>query len=238
MRRIIVFQRIPGLLVPLYEKATRLVIDSYYGPLARNVVAFLKAGKILDLGTGPGYLPVEILKRSDRLTITALDLSPRLIRAAGENAHRAGVADRVCFRVGNAAKIPFRASAFDMVISTGMLHMLRDPVRVLQECHRVLKPGGEAWIFDPAQVSAKVDMKVWISSLTVLERILFRLFRLYTKLNPARSYTREELTRMIQNTPFREYRIQGQAAEVKLTLRKAPVSQRETFGGEKKAGDR
>jgi ubiquinone/menaquinone biosynthesis C-methylase UbiE len=224
MRRIIVFQSIPGPLVPLYEKATRLVIESYYGPLARKVVAFRKAGKILDLGTGPGYLPIEMLKRSDRLTITALDLSPRLIRAAGENARRAGVADRVCFRVGNAAKIPFEASAFDMVISTGMLHMLRDPVRVLQECHRVLKPGGEAWMFDPAQVSAKVDMNEWISSLTVLERVLFRFFRFYTKLNPARSYTREELMQMIEHTPFQEYHIQTQATEVKLTLRKAPVS--------------
>ena len=221
MRRIVLFESIPAPLAPLYEKATRLVIQSYYAPLSEEVVSFLKEGALLDLGTGPGYLPIEVVKRSPSITIKAIDLSPKLIQMARENARREGVADRVTFHVGNAAKIPFEDCSFHMVISTGMLHMLRDPVRVLNECYRVLRPRGEAWIYDPAQVSAKVDMDKWMASLTPFERILFRFFGFYTKLNPARTYTRKELVGMIDQTPFQEYHIQKEGREVKLTLRKS-----------------
>ena len=55
-------ERIPGVLASTYEKATRLVIDTYYCEVAKEVVAHLDDGIILDIGTGPGYLPIEIAK--------------------------------------------------------------------------------------------------------------------------------------------------------------------------------
>jgi ubiquinone/menaquinone biosynthesis C-methylase UbiE len=139
---------------------------------------------------------------------------------AKENARRAKVADRVWFQVGNAARIPYGECEFNLVISTGMLHMLRDPVRVLQECYRVLKPGGEAWVYDPAQVSAAVDMNKWIASLTPVEKILFKLFGMYARLNPARTYSKRELVRMADQTSFQEYHIRKEKREVKVVLRK------------------
>ena len=57
-KRKILVERIPGLFVTLYEKAARMAIDTYYVPVANEVVANLKDGDILDLGTGPGYLPI------------------------------------------------------------------------------------------------------------------------------------------------------------------------------------
>ena len=98
--------------------------------MARDVVARLEAGKILDLGTGPGYLPVEIARISSAITIVGVDLSARLIRTAKKNALRAGLENRVHFETGNASSLDFPDAFYDMVISTGMLHMLRKPVNI------------------------------------------------------------------------------------------------------------
>ena len=55
-------ERIPGPLASSYEKATRLAIDLYYSKVADEIVSNFQQGLMLDLGTGPGYLPIEILK--------------------------------------------------------------------------------------------------------------------------------------------------------------------------------
>jgi ubiquinone/menaquinone biosynthesis C-methylase UbiE len=145
MKEWIKIERIPGVLASAYEKATRMVIESYYRPVAAEIVAHLNEGTILDMGTGPGYLPVEIAKRSPALTVIGVDLSRKLIEIARSNASKAGLADQLTFKSGNAGRLEFSDSSFDMVISTGMLHSLKEPVAVLQEIHRVLKAGREAW---------------------------------------------------------------------------------------------
>ena len=104
---------------------------------------------MLDLGTGPGYLPIEILKRSSGIKIIGVDLSRRLIHMARDNARRAGLSDRLSFEFGNSSRLRFNDGEFDMVLSTGMLHSLKQPVRVFQEIYRVLKKGGIIRISTP-----------------------------------------------------------------------------------------
>jgi methylase of polypeptide subunit release factors len=44
----------------------------------------MNKGLILDLGTGPGHLPVEIVKIAPEINIIGVDLSRRLIKVAGQ----------------------------------------------------------------------------------------------------------------------------------------------------------
>ena len=97
MKQRTIIERIPAPFASLYEKATRMVIASYYGPVAEEIVASLKAGTILDLGTGPGYLPIEIVKRSPSIRVIGIDLTRKLINTAKLNALKNGVADRLHF---------------------------------------------------------------------------------------------------------------------------------------------
>ena len=221
MKPWIKIERIPGVLASAYEKATRLVIDSYYRRVAEEIVAHLANGTILDLGTGPGYLPIEIAKRSSDIHIIGVDLSRKLIEMARSNAAKAGFADRLDFQRGNAGRLEFDDASFDLVISTGMLHSLKEPVNVLQEIYRVLKAGREAWIFDPAKVTSAVDRKKWKASLNLRERFFLRMFQLSGLHKPIKTYTREQAADLIKQTDFKNYWIDEQDKEIKIKLKKA-----------------
>jgi ubiquinone/menaquinone biosynthesis C-methylase UbiE len=219
-KRKILIERIPGVFATLYEKASRLVRDTYYVKLAEEIVGHLPEGRILDLGTGPGYLPIEIVKKAPGLKAVGIDLSPKLIRMAQENAQRAGVGNRVRFKTGQASDAPFSDNSFDMVISTGMLHMVKDPVKILKECHRLLKFGGEVWIFDPARVSSQVDREKWRASLSWKERIAYQVFKLFSKINPGKTYRREEVETMLQEIPFAQCRVEESKGEIEIRCHK------------------
>ena len=214
-------ERIPGVLASAYEKSARMVIDSYYSAVAEEIVAHLPEGKILDIGTGPGYLPIEIAGRSSKVRIIGIDLSRRLIKTARSKAAATGRSDRLQFQLGNANRIAFDDMTFDMVISTGMLHSLKDPVNVIQEMHRVLKAGGQAWIFDPAVIGSGVDRNTWKASLDLRERFFFKLFQLMGLHKPAKTYSRDQAIALIEKTDFKDYRVRAHDNELRIKLKKA-----------------
>jgi ubiquinone/menaquinone biosynthesis C-methylase UbiE len=221
MKQWIRIERIPWPLASSYEKAARMVIKSYYSPMAETILASLTEGTILDLGTGPGYLPLDIAKRSRSIKVVGIDLSHDLIRMARANALKAGLSDNLIFEVGNAAELRFDDSVFDMVISTGMLHSLNNPVKVLKEIKRVLKQGKEAWIYDPALIASKIDVEEWKNMLTFRDRFFLRLFTMLKLCSPSiRSFNRSQVVAMIEAADFKEYWIDENNGEMKITLRK------------------
>jgi len=123
--------------------------------VAEEVTAKLIAGRILDVGTGPGYLPVEIAKRAPNLELVGIDLSPAMVAIATKNAEKREVSDRVRVQRANAADLPFEDGYFDLVVSTLSLHHWLRPSECLKEINRVLKENGEAWIYDARRDTTK-----------------------------------------------------------------------------------
>jgi ubiquinone/menaquinone biosynthesis C-methylase UbiE len=70
-----------------------------------------------------------------------------MVERAISLAANAGVADRVEFRVGDVASLPFADASFDAVVSTFSLHHWPDPAKSLEEIYRVLRPGGVVRIY-------------------------------------------------------------------------------------------
>ena len=229
----IIGTKMPVLLASIYDKAARMVIDSYYIPTAEEVIALLSQIKtssletdrrILDLGTGPGYLLIEIAKRDHNFQIDGIDPLLKSIKISRKNAMRAGVGDRIHFEIGDANKLRFKENSYDMIVSTGAFHELKNPIKVLNECYRVLKPGGEVFIHDPARVSAGVDRKKWMDSLNFLEKLTYRLFSLFRKFKPPQTYSQKEAEEMIAGTKFKQYHVEEHwikgTRELKIKLKK------------------
>lgn len=135
----------------LYDALVGSVLEPFYERVAEEMVAACpQGGEMLEVGSGPGHLAVRLGQKAPGLVVTGVDISPEMVERASRRVHEAGLAGRVRFEVGDVGALPFVEEAFDGVVSTLSLHHWPDPASGLAEIHRVLKPGGEAWIYDLA----------------------------------------------------------------------------------------
>ena len=141
---------------------------------ASEITEGLPAGsEILEVAPGPGYLAVELARRG--YAVTGLDISRTMVEIATEHARRAGVV--VAFRHGDATRMPFEAHRFDLVVCQAAFKNFLDPVRALDEMHRVLRPGGIAVIQDLNRDATRADIAAEVRGmqLTAVNRVLTRL---------------------------------------------------------------
>jgi ubiquinone/menaquinone biosynthesis C-methylase UbiE len=133
-----------------YDALVATVLEGFYARVAGEVAVAHPAGKLLEVGSGPGRLAVRLAQEASGVTLTGVDISGAMVERAARRAARAGLSERVRFEVGDVAALPHSDEEFDAVVSTLSLHHWSDPASGLAEIHRVLKPGGEARIYDLA----------------------------------------------------------------------------------------
>jgi len=117
-----------------------------------RVIALSAKGKMLDIGTGPGHIPIlllETLGAADTTsTVVALDAAATMLDIARAKIAKAGLADRITVAKGDAKGLPFPDGTFDAVFSNTILHHIPDPRPFLREAVRVLKSDGVLLIRD------------------------------------------------------------------------------------------
>jgi SAM-dependent methyltransferase len=119
------------------------------------------AGKaVLDVGCGAGVDLARFARGGAH--VTGIDLTSAAIELARANFAQQGLAGD--FHVGNAEALPFPDHAFDLVFAHGVVQYTASPQRLVDECRRVLKPGGEA-IF---QVYNRIS---WLNALSRLMKV-------------------------------------------------------------------
>jgi tocopherol O-methyltransferase len=97
---------------------------------------------ILDVGCGIGGSSLYLAEKFGA-RVTGITLSPVQANRAKERARAAGLEDKADFQVANALEMPFADHSFDLVWSLESGEHMPDKVKFLQECYRVLKPGGK-----------------------------------------------------------------------------------------------
>ncbi len=102
--------------------------------------------KILEVGFGTGHCLVSLAKAVGPLGhVIGLDISDGMLAITQERLRQEDLNDRVDLHLGDAAKLDFlEAGSLDGVFMSFTLELFDNPEipRVLQECHRLLKPGG------------------------------------------------------------------------------------------------
>jgi ubiquinone/menaquinone biosynthesis C-methylase UbiE len=145
--------------------------------IALDVIAKIESGNLVDLGSGTGYLSIEIAKRAPKLKVYGIDLSKAMVKIATKHAKNV---KNVRFIFCNAAELPFEDNSIDFIVSTGSLHHWKNPARVLNESHRVLKKDKEAWIYDGCPDAVEGEVGKLIKKYGPLRlRILRRLMAIH-----------------------------------------------------------
>ena len=127
--------------------------------LARLLPAGVPRGfRALDIGCGPGQIPILIARRWPQMHVTGIDAAAHMIEEARRAAQSAGV--KVDFEVlrilpGAAhTPLPFADGSFDAVTCNSVVHHLADPLSAFNEMARVVRPGGAVLVRDLRRPSA------------------------------------------------------------------------------------
>jgi ubiquinone/menaquinone biosynthesis C-methylase UbiE len=142
-------EAIPWVAATLYNSLSLTRAFQYhYELVASDILSHCSGGRLLDIGTGPGWLLLKLHEKSPAMRLVGLDASPAMVATARQNMAQAGLADGIEIREGNASHMPFADQSFDVIVSTGSIHHWKNPTAGLSEVHRVLKPGRYAFIYD------------------------------------------------------------------------------------------
>lgn len=125
------------------EEASRILRERFAATGFLDSIA--PGSTLLDAGCGSGRYTMA-LARLTPARVIGLDLGATSLERARQIASDARIAN-VEFRAGNVLELPFADASIDCVFSNGVLHHTGDTVRGLREMHRVLKPGGRAFLY-------------------------------------------------------------------------------------------
>lgn len=129
--------------------------------------------KVLDVACGPGHMLAD--SASLGLLPMGLDMSMDMLRTA-----RGRLSGNAVLAQGDALALPFRTSAFDAVNCSGLIEYVPNPLSLLREIMRVLKPGGHALVSSTNRLSPALVLEPMGNALrgSALVRRLIRALRL------------------------------------------------------------
>ncbi len=125
-----------------------------------KAVEFPRGARVLDVGTGTGWIPRYLLSRRPDLEVTGVDVSEGMLAVARKRCPAAR------FETADAAALPFADGSFDVVTSAFVLRNVADREGSLREMVRVTAPGGTIMALDtfaPRRGNAwRAPMKIWL----------------------------------------------------------------------------
>ena len=122
---------------------------SYYADLFYNMgCRRRKRSKILDLGSGPGYLGIELASRIKEGSIHLLDISPDMIEKARQNVGQRFSGNKNIkfdYTVDDAANLlrHVRKNSLDLIIARHVIQIPKDPEEILKQAYETLRPNGK-----------------------------------------------------------------------------------------------
>ena len=149
----------------IYDLQVEILFNGTADSMRRRVLAPLKRGlnrflsqeskkvKVLDIATGTGRTLQQIQSAFPELELYGLDLSGSYLKQASKYlSSRSG--DLVQLTKGNAEKMPYGSNSFQALTCVFLFHELPRDARqnVLNECFRLLEPGGTLVLADSIQI--------------------------------------------------------------------------------------
>ena len=180
-----------------YDRGVQAALRETFAGLAGDLLGELRgARRVLDAGCGPGQFTILAAEGLPGTEVWGIDLAPTMIELAQAHARESSAAARLHFQVADVAALPFADAWFDAVVSSGSIKHWPDPLAGLRELHRVLAPGGRAFV---AEMNRVAPPEAVAAQRRRLRHWFFRWIypRVFTKaLSP------EEARQLFERSPF------------------------------------
>lgn len=140
-------------------------LDQYHFEKLHHLLRLVKfdgyeGKKVLEVGCGAAVDLARFARGG--AVVTGVDLASSAIELARANFQQQGLSGE--FHVADGESLPFEDDTFDLVYAHGVVQYTANPQKLVDECRRVLKPGGEA-VF---QVYNRVS---WLNALSKLMKV-------------------------------------------------------------------
>ena len=188
--------------VEFYAQAMEPRTRYVHAPLARRIIQNLPSlpenPLIVDVGSGPGFLCIELARLLPGATFIGVDLSLHAIEKARLCATRAGL-ERFEARRGRAEQLPVDSGSVELVVSRESLHEWENVQAACTEICRVLKPGGILALEDLNRACArwKRILFVLLTGLGTDFEITRGRLRAYE-----RAFTTEDVEELLEHSGF------------------------------------
>lgn len=104
--------------------------------------------RVVDVGTGTGFVAAGLAPRVR--SVVGVDSSPAMLAVAADNLHALGL-DNVTLVEGIVDALPLDDDSVDAAVANMVLHHAQNPIAMLTEMARVVRPGGMVVIADEVE---------------------------------------------------------------------------------------
>ena len=145
---------------------------------------------VLDLATGTGDVALELIKSPRVGNVDGLDMSVGMVEEGRKKVTSKGLDKKIKLTVGDAQSLPFEDRSYDAITISFGIRNIPDVQKCLNECYRVLKPGGRLIVLEFALPSSKL---VRAGHLFYLRKVLPKIGKALSGNDVAYTYLNETI---------------------------------------------
>jgi phosphatidylethanolamine/phosphatidyl-N-methylethanolamine N-methyltransferase len=154
---------------PVYDLVFGAVFDR--GRQAAIAAADRVGGRILEVGVGTG---ISLPGYSSQNRIIGIDLSEAMLRKAQRRVAELSLTNVEQLEVMDAEHLSFSDASFDVVVANHVISTVPNPEAALDECFRILRPGGEMILLSRIGADAGLRHLIELSLQPIVRRLGWR----------------------------------------------------------------
>ena len=133
-----------------------IIRDDSHLSIIMNLIEEHNYRKILDIGTGTGYLAFPLAERFHEATVYGVDIADVIIEKNNGVVKEKGIKN-LSFQVFDGLNYLFEDESFDLIVTRYAFHHFPDVVNSVQQMNRILVKGGMVLVSDPMRNDRDVN---------------------------------------------------------------------------------
>lgn len=130
------------------KKYAGIIKDDNHLSLLLDLVNGGEYNKILDIGTGTGYLAFPLAEQFPTASVCGIDIADVIVGKNNATVKEKGI-HNLSFQVFDGLKYPFSDESVDLIVTRYAFHHFPDVINAIHQMNRILVKGGKVLVSDP-----------------------------------------------------------------------------------------